>query len=142
MSKKIPLFLNGEFVESRSNQYLPVVDTAKELTPHAAKWDREKIFPRDAIRKAGEMGFCGVYIDENVGGLGLSRSDACDPLSVQEGKYVIDCCRRERSAWNRHAKLSKYVEFINRPNDQRSPSNLEKMETRRSHFLRIFAGGW
>ncbi len=49
---------------------------AKEFTPHASRWDREKIFPREAIRKAGDMGFCGLYINEDVGGLGLSRLDA------------------------------------------------------------------
>ena len=31
-----------------------------ELAPHAARWDAESIFPRDAIAKAGELGFCGL----------------------------------------------------------------------------------
>ena len=48
----------------------------KELAPYAAQWDAKKIFPKEAIRKAGEIGFCGVYIREDVGGLGLSRLDA------------------------------------------------------------------
>lgn len=47
-----------------------------ELTPHAAKWDAEKIFPVKQIKAAGEMGFCGMYAPEAWGGLGLSRLDA------------------------------------------------------------------
>ena len=48
----------------------------KELEPHAAKWDEEQIFPIDTLKKAGELGFCGLYASEDVGGLGLSRLDA------------------------------------------------------------------
>lgn len=49
---------------------------AKELAPHAAKWDAEAIFPREALRRAGELGFCGLYAPHAAGGLGLSRLDA------------------------------------------------------------------
>ena len=56
-------------------------DTARafaeaELAPHAAHWDAECIFPREAIAKAGELGFCGLYAPENAGGLALPRLDA------------------------------------------------------------------
>ena len=47
-----------------------------ELAPHAALWDEESIFPKDAIAKAGELGFCGLYAPENAGGLALPRLDA------------------------------------------------------------------
>ncbi|WP_286999761.1 MULTISPECIES: acyl-CoA dehydrogenase family protein [Comamonas] len=47
-----------------------------ELAPHAAEWDREAIFPREAIAQAGELGFCGLYAPENAGGLALPRLDA------------------------------------------------------------------
>src|SRR5690606_36730178 len=47
-----------------------------ELAPHAAEWDREATFPREAIAKAGELGFCGLYAPENAGGLALPRLDA------------------------------------------------------------------
>lgn len=47
-----------------------------ELAPHAARWDAEAIFPREAIAKAGELGFCGLYVDPAFGGSGLSRLDA------------------------------------------------------------------
>ncbi|NIJ94452.1 hypothetical protein FHT12_003149 [Xanthomonas campestris] len=48
----------------------------KELAPHAARWDAESHFPREAIAKAAELGFCGLYTDEGVGGLGMRRLDA------------------------------------------------------------------
>ena len=47
-----------------------------ELAPHAAHWDAEGIFPKTAIAKAGELGFCGLYAPENAGGLALPRLDA------------------------------------------------------------------
>ncbi|CCQ12098.1 Branched-chain acyl-CoA dehydrogenase [Pseudoalteromonas luteoviolacea B = ATCC 29581] len=47
-----------------------------ELAPNAAKWDQEHIFPKDVIKKAGELGFCGLYTPEEAGGLGLSRLDS------------------------------------------------------------------
>ncbi|WP_395826889.1 acyl-CoA dehydrogenase family protein [Collimonas sp.] len=47
-----------------------------ELAPHAARWDAEAIFPTEVIGRAGELGFCGLYTPEEVGGLGLSRLDA------------------------------------------------------------------
>ncbi|HEY1078237.1 MAG TPA: acyl-CoA dehydrogenase family protein [Fontimonas sp.] len=48
---------------------------AKEFAPYAAKWDEDSHFPRDAIAKAGEMGFCGIYTPEALGGMGLGRVD-------------------------------------------------------------------
>jgi alkylation response protein AidB-like acyl-CoA dehydrogenase len=48
----------------------------KEFAPKAAEWDAGKIFPRDVISQAGELGFCGMYCPEAVGGLGLSRLDS------------------------------------------------------------------
>ncbi len=48
----------------------------QELAPFAATWDREHYFPIEAIQKAGELGFCGLYTPEDEGGLGLSRLDS------------------------------------------------------------------
>lgn len=52
-------------------------DFAKaEMAPHAAAWDAQSSFPRDTLRHAGELGFCGLYAAEAYGGLGLPRLDA------------------------------------------------------------------
>ncbi|MCW5220817.1 acyl-CoA dehydrogenase family protein [Verminephrobacter aporrectodeae] len=47
-----------------------------EFAPHAARWDAEAIFPREAIAQAGKLGFCGLYAPEAAGGLALPRLDA------------------------------------------------------------------
>lgn len=47
-----------------------------ELAPHAARWDADSEFPVAVIRKAGELGFCGIYAPQSAGGMGLSRLDA------------------------------------------------------------------
>ena len=47
-----------------------------EFAPHAARWDAEGIFPKEAIAKAGELGFCGLYAPESIEGLALPRLDA------------------------------------------------------------------
>lgn len=49
---------------------------AAELAPHSARWDEEKHFPVDVLRKAAELGFAGLYVGEDVGGSALSRLDA------------------------------------------------------------------
>ncbi len=46
-----------------------------EMAPFAALWDEKKIFPKDVLKKAGELGFMGMYCSEDVGGLDLSRLD-------------------------------------------------------------------
>lgn len=57
------------------------VDTArafseKELSPHAAQWDKDHHFPIEVFRKAGEMGFMGMYTPESAGGFGMTRLDS------------------------------------------------------------------
>ena len=49
---------------------------AETLAPHAARWDEEKHFPIEEMRAAAALGMGGIYIQEDVGGSGLSRLDA------------------------------------------------------------------
>src|SRR5882757_724323 len=49
---------------------------AAELAPHSARWDEEKHFPVDVLKKAAELGFAGLYVQDDVGGSALSRLDA------------------------------------------------------------------
>lgn len=52
------------------------LDFAQEqLAPHAVLWDQTKHFPVDVIRRAASLGLGGVYVREEHGGSGLSRSD-------------------------------------------------------------------
>lgn len=47
-----------------------------ELAPHAAVWDATEHFPVDVLAAAGELGMGGIYVREDFGGSGLSRTDA------------------------------------------------------------------
>jgi alkylation response protein AidB-like acyl-CoA dehydrogenase len=48
----------------------------REMLPHAARWDAEKLFPVEALRAAAQLGFGGIYVREDVGGSGLGRLDS------------------------------------------------------------------
>src|SRR5271154_3420915 len=43
----------------------------KEIRPHVLQWDEEEIFPLDAIKHAGRLGFLGAIFPEDLGGAGL-----------------------------------------------------------------------
>jgi butyryl-CoA dehydrogenase len=45
----------------------------EELVPHAAKFDREHLFPRGPVTKLAEMGFLGIAISDEHGGSGLDH---------------------------------------------------------------------
>ena len=70
-----------------SDEQLAYVASARafaqaEMAPNAAEWDAESHFPVEVLRKAGELGFMGMYTPESAGGLGMSRLDAS--LIVEE----------------------------------------------------------
>ncbi len=46
---------------------------ARELTPNARRWDREHTFPREAVKKAFELGLGGVAVPEEQGGAGMDN---------------------------------------------------------------------
>ncbi|HEX8569002.1 MAG TPA: isobutyryl-CoA dehydrogenase [Caulobacteraceae bacterium] len=47
-----------------------------EMAPHSARWDEEKHFPVDVMRNAAQLGFAGIYVQEDVGGSALGRLDS------------------------------------------------------------------
>lgn len=50
--------------------------TAEAITPFAAEWDEKHIFPRDTIRAAADLGFGGIYVSTESGGIGLGRLES------------------------------------------------------------------
>lgn len=42
----------------------------EQLAPHSAEWDRTAAFPRDALRRMGELGLLGMTVPEQWGGVG------------------------------------------------------------------------
>jgi butyryl-CoA dehydrogenase len=45
----------------------------RELAPHAAEWDREARFPKEALAALGKLGFMGVLVPEEYGGAGADH---------------------------------------------------------------------
>ena len=61
---------------------------AAELAPHAAEWDEQRIFPKDALRKAAALGLAGIYVGEEHGGSGLTRLDSAVVFEALSGGCV------------------------------------------------------
>src|SRR5882672_5712068 len=57
----------------------------EQLAPHAARWDRDKEFPREALKGLAAMGLYGIAIPEQWGGAGLDYSAmaiACEEIAA------------------------------------------------------------
>ncbi|MES2495392.1 MAG: acyl-CoA dehydrogenase family protein [Pseudomonadota bacterium] len=62
--------------DQRAIQEMAQKFTADAITPHAAEWDEKHIFPRQTIEAAAALGFGGIYVSEEAGGIGLGRLEA------------------------------------------------------------------
>src|ERR671937_192108 len=57
----------------------------EQLAPHAARWDREEEFPREALQGLAAMGLYGITVPEQWGGAGLDYSAmaiACEEIAA------------------------------------------------------------
>jgi alkylation response protein AidB-like acyl-CoA dehydrogenase len=57
----------------------------EQLAPYAARWDREKTFPKDALAGLAAMGLYAVAVPEELGGAGLdytALAAACEEISA------------------------------------------------------------
>ena len=60
----------------------------ERLLPHAAKWDRESLFPRAALRGLGELGVLGMVTPDTYGGAGadyVSLAVAIEEVAAGDG---------------------------------------------------------
>ena len=62
--------------DQRQIQEMAQKFTADAITPFAAEWDEQHLFPRDTVRQAAELGFGSIYVSEESGGIGLGRLEA------------------------------------------------------------------
>ena len=46
-----------------------------EIAPHVKEWDEAQTFPRETMRKLGDLGMLGVLVPEEYGGAGLTYID-------------------------------------------------------------------
>jgi len=63
-----------------------------EIGPHVMEWDEAQIFPMEAIRKLGELGYMGAIFPEDLGGAGLGYieySIIIEELSRVDGSVGI-----------------------------------------------------
>ena len=63
-----------------------------EIAPRVMEWDEAQIFPREIVRKLGELGMMGVIFPEAYGGAGLSYVDyvnVVEELSRVDGSIGI-----------------------------------------------------
>jgi butyryl-CoA dehydrogenase len=59
----------------------------EQLAPHAARWDRESEFPREALKGLAAMGLYGVAVPEEWGGAGMDYTAlaiACEEIAAGE----------------------------------------------------------
>ncbi|MGB3794727.1 MAG: acyl-CoA dehydrogenase family protein [Alteraurantiacibacter sp.] len=71
--------MTGQFQlteDQRAIQEMAQRFTADNITPHAAGWDEAHHFPRDVIKRTGELGFGAIYVSEASGGIALGRLEA------------------------------------------------------------------
>ncbi len=73
--------------EQRGIQQLARVFAPEEIAPHTDAWDRDAVFDRGIITRLGELGFLGMLIPEELGGLGL---DTCTYLVALEEIAAVD----------------------------------------------------
>ncbi|WP_431872989.1 acyl-CoA dehydrogenase family protein [Nocardiopsis eucommiae] len=62
------------------------------VQPSADAWHRSDVFPRDALRAAGELGLAGYYVPRRYGGQDLSCADVApifEVLSEADGFYAL-----------------------------------------------------
>ena len=45
------------------------------IRPNVMKWDESQFFPKELFKKAGEFGFMGILVPENLGGSGLGYQE-------------------------------------------------------------------
>ena len=50
------------------------------MKPYANEWDEKSIFPVDTFKRLADLGFAGIFVNEDFGGSGLSRVDTTGNL--------------------------------------------------------------
>ena len=64
----------------------------QEIAPHIAKWDEEAYFEPALVKKMGDLGFLGMLLPEEYGGLGLDTSTyliALEEIAVIDASAAV-----------------------------------------------------
>ncbi len=66
-----------ELTESQRLVYQAVAEFASQrVRPHAARWDREGVFPHEIVPQLAELGLLGLTVPEEYGGSGMDHVSA------------------------------------------------------------------
>jgi alkylation response protein AidB-like acyl-CoA dehydrogenase len=63
--------------EHEASRDLAAEFVAREVTPHAAEWDRREAVDRSIVKRLGDLGFLGLTIPEELGGSGGDHLTYC-----------------------------------------------------------------
>jgi butyryl-CoA dehydrogenase len=87
--------MDFELTEEQRQIRATVSDFAeREIKPHASRWDRDEIFPREVVEKIGGLGFLGIAFPEEYGGGGadtLSQVIVVEGLSRHDAGIALSC---------------------------------------------------
>jgi alkylation response protein AidB-like acyl-CoA dehydrogenase len=65
---------------------------ARNIVPHAAKWDEEERFPSEVIQPMAELGLFGMHVPEAYGGAGMRLADyviALEEVAAADGSIGL-----------------------------------------------------
>ena len=87
--------MDFELTEEQQQIRATVADFAeREIKPHASRWDRDELFPREVIEQIGALGFLGVAFPEKYGGGGadtLSQVIVVEALARHDAGIALSC---------------------------------------------------
>lgn len=55
---------------------------AREIAPHASRWDRDRVFPSETVMAMGDLGLFGLVFPEEYGGAGADFTTLC--IAIEE----------------------------------------------------------
>lgn len=64
----------------------------KEIAPHSLEWDENQEFPRETLKRLGELGMMGAIVDPQYGGAGLGYPEyiiVVEELSRVDGSIAL-----------------------------------------------------
>ncbi len=102
--------------EQRAIGALAAEIAAREIAPHVAQWDRDRIFPRELYRKLTDAGIMGMLVPQEYGGAGadyvsyalaieeLARVDAGTAVTVSVHSMICSAIQKlgtqkQRERW-------------------------------------------
>ena len=88
----------------------------QQLLPHAASWDRERRFPREALQQLAQLGAFGIAVPEAQGGAGLdylALAIVIEEIAAGDGggEIIAEGTPKE-VANNKYSYTGKYLKTI------------------------------